>query len=59
MEYREDCIYLSIGMEKKGGKKFNSKSFSGSYDTHKSPIEHLEIWMTPGNFPLVPQEVGA
>ena len=42
---REDCI--SIGMKKKKrGKKFDSKSFSGtapfhsfrSYDTHKSPI---------------------
>ena len=64
---REDCI--SIEMEKKrGGEKIRFEKFQWSCepfhsfrscDTHKSPIEHLEMWMTPGNFPLVPQEVDA
>ena len=65
--YREDCISIGMKKKKRGGKKFDSKSFSGtapfhsfpSYDTHKSPIEHMEVWMTLGNFPLVPPQVNA
>ena len=63
---REDCISIEILKKKK--KKLQFEKFQGyfkpfhsfrSYDTHKSPIEHLEVWMTPGNFPIVPQQVDA
>ena len=64
-EQREDHgIEDRIADEKKRGLKirfekfqWNCKPFHSfrSYDAHKSPIEHLEMWMTPENFSRVPQ----